>query len=80
MASKISFWSPGQVFYSPKNRIQYTKGLLINLNNFVNKLQKVNPECKGRPSTKEVTFVIAPTMALVIKCILRITIYVFRYR
>ena len=41
---------------SRKNRIQYTKGLLINLNKIVNiKLQKVNPEYKGRPSTKQAT-------------------------
>ena len=41
---------------SRKNRIQYTKGLLINLNKIVNiKLQKVNPEYKRRPSTKQAT-------------------------
>ena len=43
-----------QKLSSRKNRIQYTKGLLINLNKIISKLQKVNPEYKRRP-TKQAT-------------------------
>ena len=61
LATKFSFLVARTSFLVAKNYLQekkesnykLTKGLFINLNKIVNKLQKVNPEYKRRPSTKQ---------------------------